>query len=371
MGKIIYKETNAKNAFKCLMNMQKLENSPKFGELKCEYPKTNRYTLEYNNEIDSTFYTDKATSILAYAIRLYACDVKIDFDEEIYKISDLYSHGLNDEHDFINDSKGEYANFNGDLSILESEKSGLFAMDKLYAYYSEFQTLSEEEEQEIFKRLKLSEDPDYKIAIKKNSTINGVDMDFYYLTGTNYDLSREIYEHDLKVKYLEDRFSENVLTTINNTRDCNDIIIASRKFSYSEKVQNAAAFADREYGSIVVKNGYFEDSICHEMGHMFDRTNELDLVGGLVITTDYNNGNFGKWDLLAKKYSDDIATVRKGADISCGYDADAMRKKHNEFYAESFQLYFYSPETRAALPEKVRDTLEKELNKYAGEQIGG
>lgn len=365
MGKIIYKEINAKNAFKCLMIMQRYENFDNFGELKCDYPKTNRYTLEYNNDIDSTFYTDKATSILAYAISLYSTDIESDFAKEIYELSWLYSNGLNFDYDFINDSKGEYANFNGDLSILES---GLLSLDRLYAYYSEFQTLSEDEEKKIFKRLYLSEYPDFRIAIKKTTTINGVDTDFYYLTSTYYDLGREIYEHDLKAKYLEDRFSESVLTAINNSRRSNDIIIASRDFSYSDP--NFAAFAEYRYGSIVVKEGYFEDSICHEMGHMFDRTNDS-LFEQLSSGPDYNAFNFGKWDLLAKKYSDDIATIRKGADISCGYDADKMRDKHSEFYAESFQLYFYSPETRAALPEEVRNTLEKELSKYAGEQIGG
>ena len=55
---------------------------------------------------------------------------------------------------------------------------------------------------------------------------------------------------------------------------------------------------------------------------------------------------------------------RRFSEINCGYIPDAMREKHTEFYAEAFQLYFYSPETRAALPKAVREEIERELEMY-------
>lgn len=355
---IVFDKESAMSAFKCLMNMQDLEKDPKFGNLKAVYPLNTRYTVKKNNEIDSTFYTDKATSILAYALYRYDQDMN-DFDETLFDRLISYTF---DEHDLINDSQGEYSNFKGDMSFFDSK---FWVHEQLYAYYSEFEILSSEENQEIFKRIESNEEIDDRVAIKKTENINGVEMDFYYLGSTFDDLTYQILEHDTNIVFLKERIPGNVLNAINLERDCNDIIsIAYDCLPESEQKDSWAAYAEYTYGSVVMKNGYFEDVICHELGHHFDKINEVDL-GPFYFTVDYNNGDFGKWDVLAKKYADEIETIRVGADISCGYYAEDMIDMHYEFYAEAFQLYFHSPETRAALPEKVRNTIEGEINKYA------
>ena len=357
-GIITYNKMSATNALKCLMQMRELENTPKFGELKSDYPKSTRYSIEESyKEIDSTFYTSKATSLLLYAMDLFSQDVTTE--DEL----NLYIDFIGDIHDVTNDSSGEYANFNGDEYFLENEFGSI--EENLYAYYSEFEVLTVEEEQEIFKRILSSEKISDRLAIKKTENINGEEIDFYYLGGNWHDLSSQMLEHEYNVEFLSDRMPSNLLSSINNNRGCNDIIsIAYDCLPREEKEATWAAYAEYTYGSIVLKSGLFDQVICHELGHHFDTINNVDL-GLTYFTVDYNRGNFGKWDLLAKKYADDIFTIRTGADISCGYEPDEMRDMHYEFYAEAFQLYFYSPETRAALPEKVRKTIEAEIEKYA------
>jgi len=145
----------------------------------------------------------------------------------------------------------------------------------------------------------------------------------------------------------------------------NDIIMLGSEF-YERKVTDPNSFAAYTWrkGNIVVKDNYFCDSIIHELGHKFDDTNMIDIGDG-YLNFDYSWLNIGIWDKLAIKYAENIETIRIGADISCGYSTSDLLKKHNEFYAEAFQLYFYSPETRAALPEAVRNRIETEINKWA------
>ena len=116
-------------------------------------------------------------------------------------------------------------------------------------------------------------------------------------------------------------------------------------------------------GYIGVYGDNFTETICHELGHLFDKLN-VEFIFGNPWSPDYNKFNLGVWDKLTEEYADEIYSIRIGADIGCGYSVEGMYDKHTEFYAEAFQLYFYSPETRAALPEEVRERIEWELEEY-------
>lgn len=352
---IVFDKDSSKAAIECLMNMVELERTPKFGSLKNEYAKTNRYKIEENNVIDSRYYTDKSTTLLFYAMEVYG---GVDFWSN-KKMTDLHEKFKNVVHDFEDNS---FSNEKNDRSIVEMN-NGIEIDDfgKLYAFYSGFELLNEKEEEELVKTLAYDlDDIDYNAILKKTEVINGVEKTFYYLSADWFDTYTQTINHQLYVDYIEARFSGDILKSLSENANGNDIIIFSS--SYSDLMGNIAAYANSDRGHVVVNEEYYEDSICHEIGHVFDLNVSFDRLYFDI------NGVFGLWDSLANKYAEDVYTIRQGADISCGYSAEAMEDDHREFYAEAFQLYFYSPETRAALPKKIRKTIEYEINRFTGDR---
>jgi len=351
--KINYNPVNAQNALLCLKQLQEYENTPNFGELRYESPKdfkNKRYDEpEYYNEIDSTFYTDVATTTLAYTMKIFA-KMGDTYSENVKKyLEDYFTEGT---HDLVNDSSGEYSIFNGDSTLFDAN---LDIADSLYAYYNEYQLVTGDEEKKINDYTYLDGDIP-KIVLKKTTDINGVDMDFYYVGDSICDFSAQLLQHDYNVTFLAERIPGEILELPIIKTGTNDIVTVTEDiYNVMNKDKGWAGYNNILNGHIVVREDYFTDVIFHEFGHSFDRLNQ-------DFSNDYNNNNTGTWDKLTEKYADDIYTIRKGADISAGYKADGMREKHNEFYAEAFQLYFYSPETRAALPKEVRETIEEELS---------
>lgn len=368
-GGINYEPSSALNAMRCLLNMQKFENIQNFGKIG-EHTLSGRYFIKnYTDKIDSRFYTDMATSILGYTMQLFN-DRYNDFGDTFNdEFLDEYIDYIYDEHDLINNSYGDFSNFDGDFSFLESD---MYVAEALYAYYSEFQLVENDERNDIINRLS-NLDNHNEIVIKKTENINGVNMDFYYVSDHLNEFIDYFIQHDYNTNFYRDRMPGNILDSITTKMGEIDIITVTHKYynsmmakiNFLEPDRKWAAYADYSNKCIVVKGYNFTEVICHETGHFFDQLNSIDL--GLVnISLDYTNFvDLGRWDRLAEKYADDIATIRKGADISCGYNAEDMRDMHYEFYAEAFQLYFYSEETRAALPNAVIEQLENEIEKYA------
>lgn len=372
---IVYDVATVENAMRCLMDMQELEETPNFGKLtyksSSDVP-NNRYNIEeYKDRIDSTFYTDMATATLIYTMDFLRNHFGEQFSWDVHTY--IYEYGINDYEgvDLINNSEGEFADFNGDSSILELGITAVFK--QLYAYYNEFELISGEEKEKfitnevVYKEGRFGLYTDFGMILKKTENINGTDVNFYYVGDDTFYMSLQLGRHESNINFLNDKMPGNVLNAIldNGADDINIVTFSKDCFSDGSvnELKNAnwagLAFNVGNYGNIFIRHNYFNDSVIHEIGHLFDRVNIFD-----IRTLDYG-WNIGVWDKLAEKYAEDIATIRKGADISCGYEASEMRAKHNEFYAEAFQLYFYSEETRAALPEKVRNRIETEIEKYA------
>lgn len=375
---IVYDVATVENAMRCLLDMQALEETPNFGKLtyksSSDVP-NNRYNIEeYKDRIDSTFYTDMATTTLIYTMDF----LRNNFDEQFSwdMLGDIYEYGIYDYDgvDLINDSEGEFADFNGDISILELDE--IFSTFKtLYAYYNEFKLISGEEKQHFidnevgYKEGKYGLYTDFEMILKKTENINGTEVNFYYVGDDAFRMSLQLSEHESNINFLNDRMPGNVLNAIldNGADDINIVTFSKDCFSDGSvnepKNVNWAglAFNTYNYGNLFLGQSYFDEAVIHEFGHLFDKVN-----AGDFLTFDYSmDGKFGIWDRLAEKYAEDIATIRKSVDISCGYNIDSLKEKHNEFYAEAFQLYFYSEETRAALPEKVRNRIETEIERYA------
>ena len=376
---IVYDVATVENAMRCLLDMQALEETPNFGKLtyksSSDVP-NNRYNIEeYKDRIDSTFYTDMATSTLIYTMDF----LRNNFDEQFSwdMLGDIYEYGIYDYDgvDLINDSEGEFADFNGDNSILQLD--GISTFKTLYAYYNEFKLISGEEKQHFidnevgYKEGRYGLYTDFEMILKKTENINGTEVNFYYVGDDTFRMSLQLSEHESNINFLNDRMPGNVLNAIldNGADDINIVTFSKDCFSDGSddepKKSNWAGMAythlDYNYGNIFINADCFDEAVIHEFGHLFDKVN-----AGDFLTFDYSiDGKFGIWDIYAEKYAEDIATIRMGADISCGYDADSMKEKHYEFYAEAFQLYFYSEETRAALPEKVRNRIETEIRRYA------
>ena len=379
---IVYDVATVENAMRCLIYMKVLEKMPNFGKLTYKSSSdfsNNIYNIEeYKDRIDSTFYTDMASYTLMYTMNFLEDEFIEQFSllaEEYYQLKGV---------DIINDSEGEFADFNGDSSILELDLHNIISpMHSFYAYYNEFELVSGEEKVKFitnevgYEEGKYGLYTDFGMILKKKENINGSEINFYYVSDTSRGTSRQLDEHQSKVKYLSDRIPGNIFNAIlDKGADSIDIVTFAKDcFSNGSddepKKANWAgrAFKGDNYGNIFLGQSYFDDVVIHEIGHLFDDVNAitLDLGSSYVFSAslDYNAYNFSYWDIYAEKYAEDIATIRKSADISCGYEASGMRAKHNEFYAEAFQLYFYSEETRAALPEKVRNRIETEIEKYA------
>ena len=379
---IFYDVATVENAMRCLINMKELENIPNFGKLNYKPSsdvQNNRYNIEeYKDRIDSTFYTDMATTTLINTMNFLSNSFREQFSLEIETY--IYEYGNNEYEgvDLINDSTGEFADFNGDSSILELEMT--YSFYQLYAYYNEFELISNEEKEKIitnevgYKEGKYGLYTDFEMVLKKTENINGSEVNFYYVGDDTLNMCLFLNEHEEKVEYLNDRIPGNVLNAIldKGADNINIITFSGDCFSdgstdESKKATWAGlAFAGYNYGNIFLKSYHFKNSVIHEIGHLFDVVKGFHLGPvSLSSPVNYNSYDLGHWDRLAKKYAENIETIRKSADISCGYTADAMKEMHNEFYAEAFQLYFYSEETRAALPEKVRGRIETEIEKYA------
>jgi len=350
--KINYSRSNAEGAIRCLKDLQALEDTPNFGVL--TYNKNlkdgnHRYDEPvYDDKIDSTFYTDMATATLVYTMKVFHDSFGDRFSIDIAKyIENYFTEG---SHDLVNDSSGEYADFDGDMSLFDAN---LHVADSLYAYYNEYQLVTGDEERTINGYTYLDGD-ETKIVLKKTTDINGVDMDFYYVGEDFYDFSTKLLQHDYNANYLAERMPGEVLEAITSKTGVNDIVtMTETMYDVSDSNKNWVAYAN-SVGYIVVKDDYFIETICHEIGHQFDWLNR---GAGITIVN-------GTWDKLADKYAEDIYSIRIGADIGCGYYPEEMKEMHTEFYAEAFQLYFHSPETRAALPKEVRDAIEQELEMH-------
>lgn len=382
---ISYDVETVENAMRYLKKMQDLENIPNYGKL-THNPKTNkRYTIEeYKDRIDSTFYTDMATSTLAYTIYFLKNKLGAEFNVGIVDYCNLYA--TKGTHDLENNSEGEFAKFNGDESIF-ANLDGIVDIFQLYAYYNEFELLTGKEKKEYIDKnfARLNKYPkeygiysDFELIFKKKEKINGEEINFYYVSDEYFDMSEQMLLHDYNKKFLGDRFSGDLLDAIKSrskTKGLDIVTFSENCFSNGTSDEpykvSWAGLAYMDSGeNIIVRSNYFSDVICHELGHLFDMVNTID-VGVGWLTTDYmaisifgHTIDVGVWDKLADTYADDIAEIRMSAKIPAGYNAEQMKELHTEFYAEAFQLYFYSPETRAALPKKVRERIEKEINEY-------
>ena len=368
---INYFPSNVENAFNCLLNMNELEKKPNFGKLKYVESKdtsNKRYDIEeYKDKIDSSFYTDKATVTLAYTIKALQDNFgefeNSDIDDKYWKY-----FGYDEIHDLSNDSEGEFANFSGDESLLNSkELVGPFM--KLYAYYNEFQLLSDNEKGKFVNKPYPTIIAKGNI-IKKTEVINGVEMDFYFVFG---DRLRQFHDlmllHEHNMQFLEDRIPGNVLDAIVKRYGENDIITISQGYvDQMRQYEDNDWWAGKAYrydGRMIIKDSWFTEAICHEMGHLFDWVGNTVFDGYLQY--DYFSifgREVGMWQQLAEKYADDIYTIGVNNALKAGYSPDKTREKDWEFYAEAFRMYFYSPETKAALPSAVRAAIEKEIFTY-------
>lgn len=365
MNGISYDYESLTNAMYSLLKMQELEDKTniKITNIKNGY-KSKRYTAPvYENTIDSSFYTDKATSILGYTIWCIHCISENHdwFSDDMEHLLGMYFY--EGSHDLVNDSEGEFDNFEGDMSLFDTD---LLTYHALYAYYNEFELKTGDT---IVKELGAADDVP-RIILRKKEDINGVKISFYYIGYDFYDIGVQLIQHDYNTRFLEERMPGEVLATIKDHYDSHYIVTVGNNYYNANNANDfkgwaGVAYWEPEKGYIAVKGDYFTEVICHEYGHLFDAYN-FTFIGMFMITPDYNNIKLGTWDRLAKKYADDIYTIRKGADIGCGYDVEGMLEYRHEFYAEAFQLYFYSEETRAALPKEVREQIEKELERDAG-----
>lgn len=350
---VVYDVDVVENAMRCLLDMHKLEETLNFGKLtykpSSDIP-NNRYNIEeYKDRIDSTFYTDMSTSTLIYTIDFLRNNFLVKFDIP----TDVYNYGINNV-DLINDSESEFANFNGDSSILELDD--ISEPFKLYAYYNEFDLIIGDEREKFFDRYDeylngvydyTGMNSDYEIILKKNENINGSEVNFYYVSDIYWDISEQMLQHDYNVEFLRDRISGGVLESAKaGYPDIDTVEILT--FSKSCFEGGFSSWAGMNFGpSIFIANGYFDYAICHEIGHGFD----------------HGSWNTDEWNMLAQEYADDISMITDSF-VGIGYSANEMKVAVSEFYAESFQCYFYSEETKAALPNKIRVKLDKELEKY-------
>jgi len=349
--KINYNRSSAESAIRCLKDLQVLEDTPNFGVLtynkKLKDGKHRYDEPVYDGKIDSTFYTDMATATLVYTMRIFHYSFGDIFSDDVNKyLENYFTEG---SHDLTNDSEGEYADFEGDMSLFDAN---LHVADSLYAYYNEYQLVTGDEEKTINKYTELDGD-EPKVVLKKTDDINGVDMDFYYVGATFYDFSTKLLQHDYNANFLEERIPGEVLEATTSKTGVNDIItMTETMYNMSDSNPYWGAYA-WVTGHIVVRDDNFTEVICHELGHVFEYSADNQWHNSEEI-----------WGGLSDKYAEDIYLIRKGADISCGYYPEEMKEMVYEFYAEAFQLYFYSPETRAALPKEVRDAIEQELEMY-------
>ena len=368
MNGLSYDYESLTNAMYCLLKMQELEDKKDFGKIKNEY-QSKRYTAPvYRNNIDCTFYTDMATSTLGYTI-WYIRNISENSDWFPDDMEHLLARYYDDgSHDLVNDSEGEYADFEGDMNIFDAD---IFTYEALYAYYNEFELVTGDK---IVEELGAADDVP-RIILRKKEDINGEKISFYYIGYNFWDIGEQLIQHDYNTHFLEERIPGEVLDLIKEHYVSHHIITVGEVYyaenNFDKQIDGITwagiAYSHPQEGYIGVKGDYFTEVICHEYGHLFDYYN-VKWIGDsdYYITQDYKKSNSGTWDLLTKEYADEIYTIRKGADIGCGYDVEGMLDDHNEFYAEAFQLYFYSEETRAALPKEVREQIEKELKRDAG-----
>jgi len=359
--KINYNRSNAESAIRCLKDLQTLEDTPNFGVLNYNSSnnlKNNRYDEPvYDGKIDSTFYTDMATATLAYTMKAFYDSFGDRFSVDVVAyIENYFTYG---SHDLVNDSSGEYADFEGDMSLFDAN---LHVADSLYAYYNEYQLVDNGYDISRINSITYLDGDEPKIVLKKTDNINGVDMDFYYV-GVNFnDFSTKLLQHDYNANFLEERMPGEVLEAVVSKTGNNEIVTVTENiYNEMNTDKGYVAYACYWRGAVVVRDDYFTDAICHEIGHLFDYV-DCENPDDFYESYDYDN-NTGTWDKLAEKYAGDIALIGLCFGIG-GYLPSSMRKMHYEFYAEAFQLYFYSPETRAALPKEVRDAIEQELEMY-------
>ena len=218
--KIVYDVISIEKSMRCLMNMQELENTPNFGKLTYKSPDgvpNNRYNIEeYKDRIDSTFYTDMATSTLAYTTFFLKNNFGEEFDSDVFNYCNLYA--MNGTHDLVNDSEDGFDDFNGDEYIFEN-LDGVIDLFKLYAFYNEFQLVLDEEKNKFVEDKLWFTDgsggkgiySDFSIVLKKRENINGSFVDFYYVSDRYFDISEQMIQHDYNKKFLGDRIPGNVL----------------------------------------------------------------------------------------------------------------------------------------------------------------
>ena len=396
MNGITYDNDSLTNAMYCLLKMQELEDTKDFGKIKNEYT-SKRYTAPvYVNTIDSTYYTDMATSTLGYTIWYINNTHPEDFPDDMIEMLDNYFQ--EGSHDLIDDTKDIFDQFfdpirdttigqildpivdffdqSGDMRLFNS---GLFMHEALYAYYNGFYLVTDEETDSKLVQGLHANDNVPRIILKKPENINGETIDFYYLGDDFYDIGGQLIKHDYNTRFLGEKMPGKALEVINDYYNNHCIVTVGNDYYKKNNFEGWAGLAcigGPSTGRIAVKGGYFSDVILHEYGHLFDYiTNEhVDEDGNTIYDYEYiyneegnrERGVWGIWDQLAVRWADKIFGSRKDVKIKAGYHWLELMEKPNEFYAEAFQLYFYSEETRAALPDEVRETIEEELERIAG-----
>lgn len=387
MNGLNYDYESLTNAMYCLLKMQELEDTKDFGKIKNGY-KSKRYTAPvYENTIDSTFYTDMATSTLGYTIwRIRNISENHDWfpDDLEGLLATYYNKG---SHDLIDDTENIFDHFyhpifdffdqSGDMRLFDS---GLFMHEALYAYYNGFYLVTDKETDSMIVDALDARSEEPRIILNKPENINGETIDFYYIGNNFYDIGGQLIKHDYNARFLEERMPGEALDAINDYYDNHYIVNVGNDYYEANGFEGWAGLAwsgSPSAGRIAVMGDYFSDVILHEYGHIFDYIIDQyeDEDGNIVNDYEivYNNegkrvykGIWGVWDQLTVKWADKIFNSRQEAEIKAGYHWLELMGKHKEFYAEVFQLYFYSDETRAALPKEVRETLEEELERIAG-----
>ena len=327
-----------------------------------------KYSPEYIFNFGTCGGMNESVQILKYYAIEKCCQYDFDLSELDNALTGKYWEYINGVHDLTNNSMGKFDSIKVDSSILNLN---LFEEDKLYLYYNGFEIADENKQDEIisnFWEIKMAENPNI-LTLKKSEDINGVLIDFYYLCSGPFDVLNYASKHNQYTNFLESTVPGNVLNAIYSNSNRDEIIMLPDSVITNADTAPFGAYANWS-GEIVVRNDVFFDAIRHELGHRFDSisNNNINFLGkdiGINYVSDYTASNMGKWDLLAKKYSYDVSTLIDGANIE--RDAEAMKNGPKEFYANVFQLYYSGDEKREALPKKVRNALEFEINKYASE----
>ena len=195
---INYNITSVENAMRCLKEIKELESDENFGKLSYSkpnnFPGNKRYTIDkYNDSIDSKYYTDKSIATLAFTISNLEKTGEVFSDDITSYINDLNTDAAYQDFDLINDSSEEFADFQGDESILALE--GLDNVLKLNLYYSGIDKVTDNDiiTNENFFKVTLNTGDEYYIHIPKNlNKDTEINFHTYGSGGANEDYQKAI-----------------------------------------------------------------------------------------------------------------------------------------------------------------------------------